>query len=279
MGVNLRAAAAAWKLGWKIESNWTRTWIYFIYHAARPLALCLIIYFIFKLRTQNPGADPGFAAVFLSNALFTIFITVSSGISWVIIEDRDHYQLIRYLAISPMKYLAYIAGRTALFSALAILSTLIILAVGYLWLGIPLPLNPHYLAALASLLLGVIGTAAMGIIQAGFVLITARHAFILAEGSAGIFLLLCGVLYPPDMLPAWIRVFALPLPMTWWMESARRSMDMRGFSASLSGFSDSRILALQLFLTVVFAIAAFLIFNRLESRARATGKIDQTTNY
>ena len=77
------------KIGWAIESNWTSPPLYLLYAAVRPLAMCLLLYYLFKVAAANPSADPRFAAIYLGDAFFAIFGMMASGLSWAIISDRE----------------------------------------------------------------------------------------------------------------------------------------------------------------------------------------------
>jgi len=52
-----RAFWASFRIGWAIESNWTRVPLYLLYAAVRPLALCVLLYFVYKVVEPHPGGD------------------------------------------------------------------------------------------------------------------------------------------------------------------------------------------------------------------------------
>jgi ABC-2 type transport system permease protein len=44
----------------------------------------------------------------------TIYVgSVMTGISWAVIEDREHYQTIKYIYIAPVHFPTYLIGRRA----------------------------------------------------------------------------------------------------------------------------------------------------------------------
>ena len=114
---------------------------------------------------------------------------------------------------------------------------------------------------------------------AGFVLITARHSTLLAEGVGGAFLLLCGVIYPIDFLPnAWQSV-AKAIPLTYWMEGTRRAFSLPHFGQAMQSWSDVKVTAALIGLSVVYLVVAVLVFKLCSYYAKKHGKIDQITHY
>ncbi|NLH48135.1 MAG: ABC transporter permease [Myxococcales bacterium] len=276
----LRAFRASMKIGWKIESNWTSAPLYLLYAAIRPLSLCVLLYFLFKVVSAAPSADPRFLAIFVGNAIFSIFGTLAGGLSWAIISDREHYQLIRYVYIAPTPFIWKIFGRAVTFVLVALSSVALIIAVGAWWLHLPIGWSHiHWLYLLAMLALGLPATLALGLFFAGLLLVTARHAMLLAEGVGGTLLLICGVLYPTSYLPAWLRPLAWASPLTYWIEGCRRAFGVVGFDRHLVWMPDWLLVLVLALLTALTAVASYKAFNRFEHYAKRHGKIDQTTNY
>jgi ABC-2 type transport system permease protein len=267
-------------LGWENESNWTWRPFYFLYAALRPLAMCLILYFLFRIASPDPSANPAFVSVYLGNAFFTIFMAVTGGIGWVIIEDREFFRLIRYIVIAPMHYTVYLLGRTFLVLLVSISSLFVILLFGAFVLGVPISLSAvRWPLLLGSFVLGLASTASLGMILAAFVLLTARHASLLAEGIGGAFLLLCGVIYPIDFLPGPVRIFAMGIPLTYWMEATRRALYPVPFGRVLAGWTSGGLMAVLAATTALLVLASMLVFRLCFDYAKAHGKIDQITHY
>lgn len=280
MAAHLRAFWAAMTIGWQIESNWTKWPLYLLYAALRPLALCLLLYFLFKVVEPAPSADPRFQAIFVGNAFFSIFGTMASSLSWAVISDREHYQIVRYVYISPAPFLLNMLGRAVTFVIVALSNVTIILAVGVGWLGLPLGLGSvNWPLLLSVMAMGMVSTLSLGLLFAGMLLVTARHSMLLAEGVGGIFLLLCGVLYPTTFLPALVRPLALLSPVTYWIEGCRRAFGVTGFDANLAWLPNWALLLALAVLTAVTAAVGVRAFRFFEESAKRHGKIDQTTNY
>jgi ABC-2 type transport system permease protein len=280
MNLSFSAFKYAMWIGWEMEYNWTKKWIYFLYASVRPLALCLILYFIFRIISSNPAGQQNFVSIYVANAFFGIFIAVAGGISWVVIQDREQYRVIRYIYISPMPFWWYILGRAMVVLAVSLVSLVIIIAFGALVLRLPIGITHISWALLIpSTVLGVVSASAMGLIFAGLCLVTARHSMLLAEGAGAVFLLVCGVLYPVDVMPMWVKAPGLAMPMTYWMEMVRRSFGGYGFSPVLSGISNFPLMLCLFALTVFFCAASLGSFKLCERAAKRRGKIDETTNY
>lgn len=273
----IRAAA---RVGWEVESNWTRRWVYILWAAARPLAFCLTLFFLFRVVSDAPGREAGFLCVYVGSAFFSMVITITATVSWVILDDREHYQLIRYIYITPMRLFVYILGRSLPILGVSVISLLIILAFGLVVLKLPLgPGNIDWLLMGPTLALGLVTTAALGILFAGLLLVTARHSLLLAEGAGAMFLLVCGVMYPIDFMPPWLAAFSKTLPMTYWMEMVRRSFGLRDFSPALAGWSEAGLTAVFALSTAALCLVAVWTFRRMERLAKRLGKLDQATNY
>ncbi|MDP8254231.1 MAG: ABC transporter permease [Candidatus Alcyoniella australis] len=280
MSAYWRRLWAAIKIGWAVESNWTHTWVFVIYSAVRPLALCLVLYFLFRLVYQQPATEQAFIGVYVANAFFTLVITLCAGTTWAIINDREHYYIIRYIYVSPIRMITYVLGRSVPLLMLGLSSLLIILVFGRYVLEMPIGLDAiRWELLLPASILGVVCSMALGIFFAGFCLVTAKHSMMLAEGVGGVFLLLCGVIFPVDIMPAAFRVAGLALPVTYWMEATRRAFGVQGFSAMLTPLSDINLMLILLIGSALLLAASVWAFHGFEHLAVKHGKIDQATNY
>lgn len=276
----VRAFWASIRIGWAIESNWTRVPLYLLYAAVRPLALCVLLYFVYKVVDPHPGGDPYFMGIYLGNAFFTVFITLTGGLSWAIITDREHYQIVRYVYITPAPFMMTVLGRAVTFLGIALSNVLLILLIGRFALGLPLgTANVDWILLVPVQMLGLAAAAGLGLFFAGLLLVTARHSMLLAEGIGGVFLLLCGVLYPTTKLPLWLQPVAWLNPLTLWIEASRRAFGVVSFDARLAVLPNWLLLILLTILTGVFAWLGVRAFLGFEHLAKRHGKIDQTTNY
>ena len=274
----LRPVRAAAHLGFQIESNWSDPMVFLVYALARPLATSLILLVMFKVVSGGPLSDPRFVALWVGNALYTYVLLLLVGLSWAVFEDREQYRMLKYVATAPMGLVPYLLGRSWAKFVLATLSATVVLGFGVVVLGMRFPLGPGTAAlGLGVTLVGAAGVGAVGLVLAGCALVFARQSMTMNEATAAVLYLLCGVVFPPDLLPRVVHPVSFALPMTWWLEASRRILGVRGFSPALAAHDDVTLGALLLGVTAVWIVGGFLVFHRLERRARAEGLLDITT--
>jgi ABC-2 type transport system permease protein len=277
------ALRTATRLGWQIESNWTDPLIFAIYSVIRPIAASLILVFMYLVITRGKTGTEFFAYIYVGNAFYLFVGGVLFGISWAIIDDREHYEMLKYIYLSPIQIYIYLFGRGMARLLISAISVVVALAFGALLLKVPLGIaSINYPYLLAGLLLGLGGVIALGIILAGVCLITARHSSGVSESVAGAFYLLCGVVFPLDVLPRWAQAIGRVLPPTYWIEAMRRAAlgeRISGVSKVLGRFSDGALLLVLLGTTAGLMVISHLFFRVAEHRARRRGLIDQRTDY
>ncbi|MFQ6091045.1 MAG: ABC transporter permease [Candidatus Bipolaricaulia bacterium] len=270
-------------LGWQMESNWTDLYLFFIYSIAKPVAASLILVFMYLVVTMGRTGTDLFAYIYVGNAFYLFVGGVLFGISWAIIDDREHYEMLKYIYLSPIQIYVYLLGRGMARLLVSAISVVITLAFGALLLKVPLSIFAiDYPYLFGGLLLGLGGVVALGIILAGVCLITARHSWGISESVAGAFYLLCGVVFPLDVLPGWAQAIGRALPPTYWIEAMRRAVlgeKIMGVSQVLGKFSEGSLMLVLLGTTAGLMIISHFMFKLAELRARRRGLIDQRTNY
>src|SRR2546430_6817993 len=237
---------AAW-LGWEMDSNWTEPWLFVLYSVIKPVAgaFILVLMYIVFVAIGRPQGDPdAFSYMYVGNSFFIFVASVLFGTFQVIQSDREWYQTIRYVYISPISYYVYILGRAASKIAVATFAVAITLLFGVFFLGVEIHLRweaiPMFLAATA---LGLSVLLAIGICLGGISFLTAKHTHGLAEGIPGIFYVFCGVLFPLSVLPGWGQAIGRAIPLTYWFDITRRLLaPTLGVNTTLTGYSDSVIL-------------------------------------
>ncbi len=269
--------AAAW-LGLQIESNWSDPFVFSVYAFARPLATALILTVMYRVVVGGALTDSRFTSIYVGNALYVFVIMMLVGLSWAVFEDREQYKTLRYVATAPSGLVPYLLGRSAVKFGLATLSASVLLVFGALVLGLKLHVTPVSLAAFGgSLVLGSLGIVGVGLVLAGCAMVFARQSMMMNEGVSAILYLMCGVVFPPDLLPRVLQPVAFALPMTWWLEASRRALGAHGFSAALGAVSDGELVLRFLAVTLAWMLGGYVVFRTLERRARAQGLLDITT--
>jgi ABC-2 type transport system permease protein len=275
---------AAW-LGWEMDSNWTEPWLFGLYSIVKPVAGAFILVLMYTVFTILYGIrDPAaFSYLYIGNAFFIYVASVLFGTFTVIQSDREWYQTIRYVYISPISFYVYIVGRAASKIAVSTFAVLATLAFGVVFLDVQLGLSPASIPLfVASLVLGLAVLLAIGICLGGISFLTAKHTHGLAEGIPGLFYVFCGVLFPLSILPPWGQAFGRAIPLTYWFDLLRRLLapsPTPPIDTTLTGYSDATILILLLVSSIAFFVLSLLIFKAGEYFARKAGKIDMTTSY
>ncbi|HEV8595690.1 MAG TPA: ABC transporter permease [Thermoplasmata archaeon] len=286
---------AAW-LGWQIESNWTEPWLFAIYSVIKPVAgafILVLMYVVFAAigsggNFTDPTGLARFNFIYIGNAFFIFVGNTLFGTFQVIQSDREWYQTLRYLYISPMSYYTYIVGRAATKVLVATFAVLITLSFGVLFLHVQVDLTLVEVPAfVAALILGALTLVGIGVSLAALSFVTARHVRGLAEGVPGIFYLFCGVLFPLSVLPAWGQTVGKAIPLTYWFEILRRLLmpqSMRDLISSvapttLEAFGLGEVLLMLLVSALLFFMISLGLFRLMEWLARRSGKLDMTTAY
>ena len=276
-----RARTAAW-LGWQVEGNWADPVLFAIYVLARPLATALILAAMYGAvrGSGEPGAAPPavFVGFYVANAFHAYVNTVLVGLGWVVFEEREEYETLKYVYASPVGMFTYLAGRSLVKFALATISMLATLLVGWFLLGVRWDwAHVQWLPLTVAIVAGLASTLFLGFLLAGWSLVLTRAAMVVLEGATLASYLLCGVIFPIDLLPFPVRWVALGLPFTWWYEALRRFLAGHGTPGLMQGFSDAQVLLWLGVTTVAFALLARWGYFAFEREARRLGRLDQTT--
>lgn len=277
---DLRTVRLSSRLGWAMESNWADPVLFAIYSIVRPIASSLILVFMYLVVTRGKTGTDLFAYIYVGNAFFMYVFNVLFGISWVIHEDREHYQMIKYIYISPIRMYYYLFGRGTAKMIITTMAVIITIAFGMIVLNLPLHLaSVNYPLLFLIILIGLFIIACLGILLAGITLLTAHHSWYLTEGVAAIFYLACGAIYPIDILPTWLQYLSKVLPLTYWLELLRRAVLGKSLSTTLGHYSNWELMIIMLLTTLVLALFSHYIYRSFEWVARKYGKIDQVTSY
>ena len=272
-----RLRTAAW-LGWQVESNWADPFVFVVYSVSRPLAMALILTGMYWAVRGAAVHQAAFLGFYVANAFHNFVTTVLVGMGWIVVEEREEYETLKYVYTSPVGIFTYLLGRSSVKLALASLSTLLTLGVGWFALGLRWDWSAVRWAPLAlALPLGLVACVFLGFLIAGWGLLLPRAAMAVNEGVALALYLLCGVIFPIDLLPRAISLFSLALPFTYWYEALRRFLLGRGSSALLGAWSDATLLGALALSTLVFVLVSRRGYFALERAARRRGRLDQTT--
>ncbi len=273
--------AAAW-LGWQIESNWTDPLLFAIYAIIKPLSSAAILVVMYSVITNGAFENPVFPYIYLGNAFYQYVGAVMNGISWAVIDDREHYRMLKYIYVAPVHIPTYLVGRAVAQFVFASVSVLVTVLFGILFLQIPITFaSVHWGLFFLSLLLGVFMLAAMGLVLGSLSLLMAHHGGDIGIAVSGALYLFSGAIYPLDVLPSWLRPVGFAMPLTYWLELIRRALvgDVAQAFPTLVNYSNVDLLGILIGLIVIFSILAYFTFRYCDYKARELGYIDMTTNY
>lgn len=272
-----RLRSAAW-LGWQIESNWADPFLFVVYAVMRPLAMALILAGMYWAVSAEATRRDAFLGFYVANAFHVYVTQLVVGMGWLIVEEREEFETLKYVYTSPIGMFTYLAGRGSVKLALASISMLLALLVGWFLLALRWDwTHVAWLPLMTSFALGLIASVCLGFLVAGMALLLPRAAVTLNEGLAVALYLLCGVIFPIDLLPRGVQELALSLPFTYWYEALRRFLLGHGASERLGHWPDGALLGALALTTFAFALISRRGYLALERRARQLGRLDQTT--
>lgn len=272
---------SAW-LGWQIESNWADPFLFAIYSVVRPLASVMILVIMYSVITQGAFREPIFPYIYLGNALYILVGQIITGVSWAIIDDREHYRVAKHLYTAPISGYWYLFGRGVARLVIGTISVVITIGFGVVAFRIPVALRTvDWPLLLASTALGVASLAALGLIMGAWTMTMARHFWSVGEAvSAGMYLF-TGAIFPLDILPAWLRWIGFLFPVTYWLEAARRAL----LGPGAAGFQTFAVVSNGALLGILVAFTAFLLvgsgyfYRWALHNSKEKGLLDMETGY
>lgn len=272
---------SAW-LGWQIESNWTDFFLFAIYSIVKPISGAAILIVMYSIISREDFSSPIFAYIYLGNAFFILVGAVVQGVSFGILDDREHYRTLKYIYIAPINVPIYLIGRSFANFMTRLLSVLITLLFGVLFFKLPLHLaDIDWGLLLLASLLGFIVMVDMGLILGGWTLLIKRNAWNLGETVGAAMFIFSGAIFPLSVLPKVLQGVGYVIPVSYWLTLVRRAMmpdNARQFPMFVE-LSNAQLLWILAIAAVVFTVLALLVFRRFDNEARERGNIDMVSNY
>jgi ABC-2 type transport system permease protein len=195
-----------------------------------------------------PGIKVDYNAFFLAGVLGMASFAIASNTAWSFFMDRDNgifYEMLTY----PMSRGQYLLGKVLFNIVVALVQALLAVALGALFLGIPLRLS-----GIPWLLGGVIlGTAGWFFFYAIFALKIRRNDAFNTVTSVFyfVFLFASSMFYPLDPLPRLLQWIGYANPITWQVDIFRYATIGLGSTGTLV----VEALAFSVFAAVCFALA------------------------
>jgi ABC-2 type transport system permease protein len=237
---------------------------------------------MYSVITDGALERPIFAYIYLGNALYILVGQVINGVSWAVIDDREHYNTIKHLYTAPIDGYFYLLGRGVAKLVVASVSVLITIGFGVVAFRVPVRwATIDWGLLLGSTALGVASLAAIGVMLGAWTMLLARHFWSLGEGVAGSLYLFTGAIFPLDVLPVWLRPLGFALPVTYWLELARRALlgpELVGFP-TLARFGTAELMSILGAFTVGLVIVSTFVYRWALNRAKERGLLDAQTQY
>lgn len=292
---NLRTFRIAAWLGWQVEGNWADPLVFFIFTILRPMASALILYVMYEV-IRGGQRDSFFDYLYVSNAFFMLVLQALSGMAWAVLDDRENYRMLKYIYTSPARHLSYLLGRAVAKVLIGLVTTIILLGTGVLFLRLHLDFGRvEWGWLLIYFVLGMVILLSLGIVMAGVALVVARNGAAIGEVVGGSLLLFSGAYFAVDILPSPLREISLGLPITYWLEGMRRAVEggiltvpvtgpggqivTQPVSPVLAQFDNWQLLGILVFAAVVCTVVSYLFYNWVENAAKERGMIDRLTGY
>src|SRR5213083_1911917 len=273
----LKSTRESFRVGWKIESNCTDPLLFATYQIIRPLASLLIVGFIVIL---GAASSQYLAWVIVGSAFYAYVLQVMLGMAILVFVDRNRYEVLKNIYISPGTLHPYVIGRglvSVLNGTISVVLTLLLSVAifnGLLHINIPLNLlGVNLLMLLPAVVLGIISLLAIGYMLCAVNIVSNRMEFILGDSVSGIFFLLGGVIFSISLLPAPVQHVSNVLPVTYFLDTVRESF---GLLPPANYMPDLAILGLTTLAALILGIS---VFRLAERRAKRLGLFDRKSEY
>jgi ABC-2 type transport system permease protein len=260
----LRSAARVFWFGglmsYGMLFNWARPSIYIPTLIGGPT---FQLFFCAALGSYATHRSPAYFAI--GNAVQVSVLAGVFGMTMAIANERWFGTLPALLA-TPANRAALFAGRFLPFVFNGLLVSIYALAIGIIFLGVRLA--PQSLAVVGlALLTTVFSCTAIGALQ-GAISLRLRDGLFGANLIMMGVLLFCGVNIPISELPGWMQFVSQLLPFTHGLQAIRQAAEGAGLG-QVGG-----LIAVELLIGVVYAVAAFGLFSLLERSARQNATLD-----
>jgi len=270
-----RSLIAAARLAWAIEGNWAEPFYLAVYLVVRPLAFLGLFLAVLSIGGRLDPSSIGFVVV--GQAIFQIVGAALQGPTHALLDDRERYRTIRYIFATPSSLLPVSIGRALVKAAISAISASIVITAGAL-LGMPLRATGIDLSLLIVVVtLGLLSVVGLGVALGAICVQLRNDAWGYPQAVAGSVFLLCGAIFPLDVLPEPLRVIGTALPITWWIEGVRRALLSTVSPGALGALSTPSLLLVLAIGTLVIWAAAPRLFTAGIDRARDKGYLDRNT--
>lgn len=282
LALSWRSFRTATWLGWQIESNWTDPFLFAVYMLIKPLASVMIIVVMYAVITQGDFDNLLFSYIYVGNAFFLFVGRVMNGMTWAIIDDREHYKTLKYIYTAPINFPIYLVGRSMASLLAGLIAVIVSMVFGVIFLQVQVSLlTINWPLFLTTMLIGIGMLSSMGLLLAGSMLLMAHHSWGVGEAVAGALYLFSGAIFPLEVLPAWLRWIGYIIPISYWLELIRRSLmgNVAQAFPTFQNLDNLQLLGILIGLTAAVSIVSLISYRWFAQQAQQRGMIDVVTNY
>lgn len=197
--------------------------------------------------------------------LSILFHDVAEGVAWERWEGT-----IEYTFMAPIYRVTYLLGQCTFAVIYAILRSFLMLLLVALFFKISLA-NANIISAISLLIISSFSFLGMGLIASILPLLSPERGAQATHIFQAVVLLVSGVYYEVDILPAWIRPLSVISPGTYTLRALRKALLENASLKDLSG----DILILIVIGTILIPFGLW-IFSRAEIYAKKTGKLKRS---
>ncbi|MBU0595657.1 ABC transporter permease [Candidatus Bipolaricaulota bacterium] len=197
--------------------------------------------------------------------LSVIFYAISEMIAWERWEGT-----IEYTFMAPVSRPTHLVGTTLFAIGYGIVRTLVILGLVTAFFRLDLA-GANIVGAVLMLLAGSVSFVGLGIVAAVLPLLYPERGAQMTNAVAAILLLISGVYYPIETLPAWLQPIAKASPATYVIRGMRTCL--------LDGGSTRKLLPTILVLIgigLAIIVVGLVIFRYVETYAKRTGRLKRS---
>jgi len=239
--------------------HWVQPAQYLIYRALFPLTQLGF----FALVGTYGGSQP-ISFYLVGNVIGTATITVF-GVSQAVADERQQGTL-SYLLASPAPRVPVFFGRATLHVVDGMLNMAAAVAIAVFVFGLQLPME-RLTGLVIAMLVATIAICGVGLLMGAMALIVLDSA-ILANFAMFVILLLSGANVPLSELPGFAAAAGEAMPLTRSIAAARLYAGGAPLEAGLG------LLAGDLLVGALYAVAGYALFTWLESTARRRGRLE-----
>lgn len=224
--------------------------------AVQPIIYSIITYMMFKDSGQKNFA----AFAILGTGILTLWSTICFSSAGDI--ERERYSgTLEAIYSTPTDFRTIILGKIIGNTLLGIAPFIISFVIIKFIFGAQVYIN-NIPTFLVSFLIALISFMGISILFATWFTLS-RDARMLMNCIEYPVFILCGVLFPIEILPAWTRPFSYALSPTWAVKLLRMSIE---------GITDVKLfysyMLILLIITICYFLSAYLLFNRIDKQTR-----------